>query len=165
MIDLKITEIKNISDLYYKYSIIDSVLSYRLSEILTGKYDTETDPVYSVEYDWYDNSFEINFSPHIPFDYTVSQELVDFVLKECGFSRAWFNFLDNTEQHVYIAQVQEGDKWVNGETVICPRKLVSYDKKRIERYLEECGTDDDKSDLLNKWKDAAASGEFSTKIL
>ena len=145
-------KIKLIADLYYEYHKIDSHMAYSLSEIITGDYDTDTDPVSSTGYDDYDNSLEIMFGPHIALDYSVSRELADFVIKECGFSRAWFNFLDGTEQFIYIDRLKEGDGWVNGEVKIAARKSVSYDKKRLERYIKNNGESEDEKDLLEKWK-------------
>lgn len=134
----EIEEIKTVADLYYHQFFADYHVLSTLNEMITGDQDPENQPIYSVGYDYYDNSLEINFGPHIPLDYLVTEELRRFVIDECGFNQAWFNFLDGTEQ--YISKRIES------------RKLPSYDKNRIERYIKEHGADSD-SDVFKKWKD------------
>lgn len=134
----RIEEIKTVADLYYHQFFADYHVLSILNEMITGDEDPDNAPIYSVGYDYYDNSLEINFSPHIPFDYLVTEKLRHFVIDECGFNQAWFNFLDGTEQYVGKG--------------IETRKSPSYDKNRIKRYIEENGTGEDEKELLEKWE-------------
>ena len=76
-------------------------LLYKINELLGVDIENSDDEYcYELSYDNYDCSVEIYLSPLCPLDLVVSQELKDYLIKECDFGVAYFNFINGLELHV-----------------------------------------------------------------
>ncbi len=135
-------ELKTKADIIHAAFFAKQEIQGRLNEIITGYYDELTDPVYDIDFDYYDNSIEVYFGHYLEIEKLelAFKQVKEYLIKECGFSQGWLNLLDNSE-------------------IIFPgnfnRHTPAYNKKRMERYIKEYlggNVKEENKELLEKWK-------------
>ncbi len=148
----------NKSKLIFEAEFAKTKIQYEINKFICG--DPLNEPCYEIGFDYYDWSIEVMLSPYCPLDFEISKELAEYLIVECGFSIAYFNFINDEELHCRVERLQkEEGKWVdNGSFTIGKRFTPSFKKNRLRKYIVgyygEGGkvTDEEELKLIEAWQ-------------